>query len=373
MFIKVRSMKFIALLTFLVSLSFATSNCYALTCSQLLNHFSNKSSISKIDAEFSARVSTKISDATSAEELIGRQLSIEEIFGFVGSKLPKEFQESFLAKLSERFSGLSIETTDRPIQEVGLKYRNRIVNYRVNRSRAATLRWSDRKVNSREELFELVDRTIDVWAETSFLPIRMSSIYRSSKQSFVEGNTEAIKDKILLKLFTLREEVKIPSSGPFRSAWNKTKSLLRSLLPLHFSEIRSAKLTEEHLRVYEESGPQGVYELIRRQHGLGLAVKYWFTHLANAKVALFSVYTAFMAPQMIYTYDFIVNEQSIQVTDLNYGAAYRLLEVMRSPPDKLLLEVEGHLLTLPESDRKLIENFINDAKFEFNPPEQQSP
>lgn len=370
--LKVRSLNLLALLSFFLLITLSISS-HALTCAELLSSFSAKSTTTKVDSNFSDILASKVSEANSVEGLLGRKLKIEDILGFVGSRLPENLQNDFVSKASERFSGLSINRSDRPFHRIGIRYKNRLVNYSLNRSRATTIRWSDRVVESREELFELVDRTIDIWAETAFLPIRMSSIYRASRDSFQGNNIEAIKDKILLKLFTLRGEVEIPDHGPVRGIWNKTKSLFKAFLPLHYTEIRSAKLTEEHLRTYEEHGPQGLYELIRSQHGLGLAVKYWFTHLANTKVALFTVYTAFMAPQVMHTYDFIVSEQSIQVPSAQYKTAYRLLEVMRSPPEQLLVEIEGHISTLPSGEKALVENFITDVRFKFNPPEQVIP
>ena len=79
-------------------------------------------------------------------------------------------------------------------------------------------------------------------------------------------------------------------------------------------------------------------------------------------MALTIIYASFIAPQVVQTYNFIINQQSVVIECPNeYEVGVRLLEVMRTPPQQLLVELNEHLNSLPIGEARHTSRFLREV------------
>ena len=299
----------------------------------------------------------------SVENFMGHYLAFEQVVGFIASKFPEGQREGFIDRTTRAFSEVRFNmSSERGPRKIKFRYKNRFMNPRVDRYKSAVVLWATQPLATKEQFHIFVDRTINLIAESSFIPVRRSSVFVRSHRAFTSDNIEAIKDKILLKMYTLDTKVELGTDSRVRLIYNQMRNILSGFLPLQFSEIRRVRLTQEYVDVYHEGGPQALYRLLRIRYGVGLSIKYWMTHLANAHLALTIIYASFMAPQVVQTYNFIINQQSVVIERPNeYEVGVRLLEVMRTPPQQLLVELNEHLNSLPIGEARHISRFLREV------------
>jgi len=295
------------------------------------------------------------------ESFLGRSISFEEAAGFIASKLPISQQEQFIEKISHSFANIKIKASHEiDVREIHFKYKNRFMNVQVERYKTATIIWSLKQIKTLDQFNIIIDSTINLIAESSFLPIRSTSVLIRKTSDFTTHNVESVKDKILLQLYTIGTNTVVEKNGTTNSLFLQLRNILSALLPFQFREIRQARLTQEYLDLYREQGPQALYKKLRIHYGIGLSIKYWFTQLTNANLALIIIYGAFMTPQILQTYQFIINEQSLAIqNDEDYETIKTLMYALKTPPEDLLIAIKNHLKNLPPEEEIYLSNYIN--------------
>jgi hypothetical protein len=286
----------------------------------------------------------------------GRSYDFKQSLALVASYLPPEIGNKFLADAAERFYHSKVSYRDIGVAKGRLKYRSRFLDWSVQRSDNATIQWSNEVINNQEQLEELIEATIDIYSEASFIPIRHNSIYLRSPKTFMAHNIDVMKEKLILKMFVLGDRQDVdPDPGAIVNLYQRAKSIFAALLPIQFGPIRTLRLTQKHVDIFKTDGPQGLYRYLKYHEGLPLAVRYWFQHLTNLKAAVILTYASVVAPQALDTWQYFADQTSFDaVSTEQYARANTLYQAMQNPPDEVVKQIQAQIQNLSPDEQQVV-------------------
>lgn len=322
--------------------------------------------LAKAKSEFLSRMD-RLKTEIFSRDLIGRTYTVEESIALVAGYLTREVATQFVGDWWSRLGYHKQLYRNIPFYKNGLKYQPRFFDFSIRRSRTAKILWSSRKVENEQELKQLVEATIDTFAESAFIPIRRHSVYLRSPDLFLKGNVKIMKEKLLLKIFALGEESAKPSPGVIRSMAGGFVDLLRTMLPFQFFIIRELNLNQNHVRAFRAGGHQTLYHYLRFHEGLPLSFRYAFVHWTNFKIAVILAFIATLAPTIIDARHHFVLLSSLETSSPDeYETAKALYEAMQSRPEKVMEEVREKVAKLKPEERRLLEEALETAKMHSN-------
>ena len=301
-----------------------------------------------------------VRDKLAQSRQIGRFYTVEESVALVASFLEPEVGHKFIEDWWSRLGNIPIDYRDVPLRRGRLIYKPRFVDFRIRRSLNARLRWSNQVVQSAQDLEDLVEATINTFAESAFIPIRRYSVYLRSPNLFLRGNLLIMKEKLLYRMFALG-----PQSAGLAPGWPRAVpgglfDLLRTTLPFQFYLIRELKLNQAHVQAFERGGAQALYDHLKWREGVTLAVRYWFVHWTNLKAVIVLSYLAALAPSVMEARQYFANLSTLQLSSTDqFERARRIYEAMRRPSDEAMAIVRREIQKLSPEERRAIEDILD--------------